>query len=110
MADTFASNAVFDRMRMMLELFDDSEIEAGMARMLPADRERLARCIRRASEPAQDNASPIDHSECVTAGDSVITRAHTHEGVTGAWLFPDDFSPDGTVKGLYDESPTGAGF
>jgi hypothetical protein len=51
----------------------------------------------------------VDHSECVSAGLG-NARSHTHEGQSGAWLFPDDLKPDGTPKGLYDESPTGAGF
>lgn len=51
----------------------------------------------------------IDHSRCVPAGEG-NARAHNHEGVTGRWLFPDDLKPDGTPKGLYDDSPTGAGF
>jgi hypothetical protein len=44
----------------------------------------------------------IDHSECVPAGQH-STRAHTHEGQPGKWLFPDEAG-----KGLYDDSPAGA--
>jgi len=44
----------------------------------------------------------VDHSECVEATE-FNARAHTHEGQTGFWLWPDEVG-----KGLYEDSPTGA--
>jgi hypothetical protein len=53
----------------------------------------------------------MDHSACVRVPDGeTALRAHIHEGVAGYWLWPDDINPDGSRKGLYDDSPTGAGF
>lgn len=34
------------------------------------------------------DASPIDHSKCIPAGELGTTDAHTHEGERGYWLFP----------------------
>lgn len=50
----------------------------------------------------------MDHSECARVPDGeTALRAHIHEGVTGYWLWPDDFNADGTRKGLYDDGPAG---
>jgi hypothetical protein len=58
-----------------------------------------------AGYPFDQETSPLfDHGQCVPAGEG-SARSHTHEGKTGAWIFPDEVG-----KGLYDESPTGAGF
>ena len=46
----------------------------------------------------------MNHTQCVKA-DRGNARAHTHEGERGLWLFPGEVG-----KGLYDDSPTGAGF
>ena len=45
--------------------------------------------------PSRDRRAELVHQLCVRVPD----------GETGYWLFPDDVG-----KGLYDESPTGAGF
>jgi hypothetical protein len=58
--------------------------------------------------PMADGNTPeqpvIDHSTCIPAGTG-NARAHNHEGATGRWIWPGEQG-----KGLYDESPTGAGF
>lgn len=47
-----AAVAVRDRLRTLTGLFDDDELEAGMAMISQDERDRLVACLRRASDAA----------------------------------------------------------